>query len=106
MPFTLSLCRVDRYALERTRKEIKAWFWPRNDPDVPADVRHSYHHSRGVIQAPVSNGSSDKSQVHPDTLQVDTSTWGIPDVRFVDDHCDIPGHFKSEKIVINLTFCE
>ncbi|PVF98594.1 hypothetical protein CPB86DRAFT_758224 [Serendipita vermifera] len=93
------------YALERTRTEIKAWFWPRNDPDVPADVRQSYHHSRGIIQVPVADEAIDMSQIHPDTLTINTLKWGTPDVRFVNDHCDIPAHFKSEKIVINLTFC-
>lgn len=27
------------YAMERTNEAIKVWFWTRNAPDVPADVR-------------------------------------------------------------------
>jgi len=94
------------YALERTTDEIKAWFWARNDPSVPADVSVRHHHSRGLLQAPIGGGDLLNGKPHhPDTLQVDTSQWGTPDVRFVKDQCDIPGHFKQEKIIINLTFC-
>jgi hypothetical protein len=31
--------RRARYAMERTNKYIRVWFWSRNDPSVPADVR-------------------------------------------------------------------
>ncbi|KAG8807621.1 hypothetical protein FRC17_004378 [Serendipita sp. 399] len=97
------------YALERTRKEIKAWFWSRNDPNVPVEVAQRSHHSRGIIQSPIfgENGILEgiPHSHHPDTVQIDTSTWGLPDVRFVDDQCDIPQHFKEHRIVINLTFC-
>ncbi|KAG8820052.1 hypothetical protein FRC19_009292 [Serendipita sp. 401] len=100
------------YALERTKKEIKAWFWSRDDPNVPVEVANRSHHSRGIIQAPII-GENTLIEVldgmqhshHPDTIQIDTSKWGIPDVRFVDDECDIPKHFKEHRIVINLTFC-
>ena len=27
------------YAMERTEQHIKVWYWLRNDPKVPADVR-------------------------------------------------------------------
>jgi hypothetical protein len=94
----------DRYALERTSHEIKAWFWARNDPNVPKDVQTDYHHSRGLLQAPIL-GSLDPQGHHPDTLVIDTSKWGVPDVRFVNDQCNIPAHFKRQKIIINLTFC-
>jgi hypothetical protein len=30
---------VDRYATERTNSFISVWFWPRDDPAVPADVK-------------------------------------------------------------------
>ncbi|KIM32527.1 glycoside hydrolase family 16 protein [Serendipita vermifera MAFF 305830] len=93
------------YALERTTHEIKAWFWARNDPDVPQDVQRSHHHSRGLLQAPIIGELGQGGGHHPDTLLIDTSKWGVPDVRFVNDECDIPGHFKRQKIVINLTFC-
>ncbi|CAG7853791.1 Probable glycosidase C21B10.07 [Serendipita indica DSM 11827] len=94
------------YALERTRKEIKVWFWPRNDATVPAEVASRYHHSRGLIQAPiVGDIPLGGHHHHPDTIHIDTSTWGVPDALFVDDQCDIPSHFKEHHIVINLTFC-
>jgi len=90
------------YALERTSREIKVWFWPKTDLNVPLEVQQPLHHSRGLIQAPILGGYGGH---HPDTIQIDTSKWGVPDVRFVNDQCDIPGHFKEHNIIINLTFC-
>lgn len=100
----VNLKRSVRYALERTAQEIKVWFWARNDPTVPPDVQKRFHHSRGSLQSPVL-GDLDQSARHPDTLVINTLAWGPPDVRFVQDQCNIPYHFKPQKIVINLTFC-
>ncbi|RPD81602.1 2 beta-glucanase [Lentinus tigrinus ALCF2SS1-7] len=68
------------YAMERTTSFIKIWFWSRNDGSVPADVKTA--------------GSS-----------VNTDDWGEPAALFVSDTCDIPSHFGSHNIIINLTLC-
>ena len=34
------------------------------------------------------------------------ATQGTPSALFVPDTCDIPSHFGSHNIIINLTFCE
>jgi hypothetical protein len=68
------------YALERTNEFFKIWFWPRNDPSVPADV--------------VAGGGT-----------VNTGNWGTPVSYFPNTLCDIPAHFVPHNIVINLTFC-
>ncbi|OJT14334.1 hypothetical protein TRAPUB_9125 [Trametes pubescens] len=68
------------YAMERTSTFIKVWFWSRNDPTVPADVKTA--------------GAT-----------VNTDAWGTPEALFVNDQCDINAHFGPHNIVINLTFC-
>lgn len=68
------------YAMERTTTSIKVWFWTRDDPAVPADVKTA--------------GAS-----------VDTDKWGTPTALFVNNQCDIASHFGSHNIIINLTFC-
>ncbi|KAF9490953.1 endo-beta-glucanase [Pleurotus eryngii] len=68
------------YAVERTSTFIKAWFWPRNAGNVPADVK---------------NGQT----------VVNTGSWGTPSAYFPNTQCDIASHFKAHNIIINLTFC-
>ncbi|TFK92165.1 glycoside hydrolase family 16 protein [Polyporus arcularius HHB13444] len=68
------------YAMERTTSFIKVWFWSRNDPAVPADVKTA-------------------------GANVNTDAWGTPSALFVPDTCDIPSHFGAHNIIINLTFC-
>ncbi|TFK96913.1 putative laminarinase [Pterulicium gracile] len=68
------------YALERAGTFKKIWFWPRDDPSVPADV--------------VSGGAA-----------VNTDSWGLPAAYYPDDLCDFATHFAEHNIVINLTFC-
>lgn len=67
--------------MERSSTYIKVWFWPRNSASVPAAVK---------------NGAS----------SADTSTFGTPFADFVNTNCDIPSHFGSHHIIINLTLCE
>lgn len=69
------------YAMERTSTYINVWFWPRNSGSVPAAVK---------------NGAS----------TADSSTFGTPFANFVNTQCDIPSHFGSHHIIINLTLCE
>lgn len=71
-----------RYAMERTNRSISVWFWPRDSPNVPSDVR---------------SGTS---------ATVSTGGWGTPLAAFVDDTCSISSHFGAHNIIINLTFCE
>jgi hypothetical protein len=70
-----------RYAMERTTKFIKVWFWSRNAPDVPSDVL---------------SGSG----------SINTDAWGTPTAYFPNTQCDIDSHFTPSNIIINLTFCE
>lgn len=69
------------YAIERTPKFIKIWFWPRGATSIPSDV---------------SNGAS----------SVNTNNWGLPTARFPSTpQCDINSKFGPANIIINLTFC-
>jgi len=68
------------YAMERSSTYIKVWFWPRNSGSVPAGVK---------------SGAS----------SLDSSTFGTPFANFVNSQCDIPSHFGSHHIIINLTLC-
>jgi len=68
------------YAMERASTGVRVWFWARDDPAVPDEV---------------ANGADN----------IDTSTWGTPDVLFPSTQCNIPQHFGAHNIVINLTFC-
>ncbi|KIM37387.1 glycoside hydrolase family 16 protein [Hebeloma cylindrosporum] len=68
------------FAAERTDTYIKVWFWDRNDPSVPGEIR---------------NGAGN---ANPDT-------WGIPAAYFPDTSCHIPRFFSENNIIINLTLC-
>ncbi|KAF7366964.1 putative glycosidase C21B10.07 [Mycena sanguinolenta] len=69
------------YAMERTNGFISVWFWSRNDPTVPADVR--------------AGGST-----------VDTDNWGTPAGYWPSTStCDLESHFAPNNIIINLTLC-
>jgi len=63
------------YAVERTETFIKVWFWGRNDPGVPVDVKDSL-------------GS------------VSPSTWGTPTAHFVNKSCDLTKIFGPNNFVI------
>ncbi|KAF8188786.1 hypothetical protein K438DRAFT_1593769, partial [Mycena galopus ATCC 62051] len=65
------------YAMERTNQFISVWFWARNNPSVPADVRVG-----GVA--------------------VDTDSWVRNALSLFP--CDIASHF-APSIIINLTLC-
>ncbi|KAF9261664.1 endo-1,3(4)-beta-glucanase [Marasmius fiardii PR-910] len=64
------------YAVERTNTFIKIWFWPRNDPSVPVDVRDG-------------------------ATSVNTDTWGTPTAFFPDTQCPIAQKFAAHNIIIN-----
>nr|VWO94478.1 Mixed-linked glucanase [Ganoderma boninense] len=69
------------YAMERTDQHIKVWYWLRNDPKVPADVR---------------NGAA----------TINTGAWGEP-VGFWPGgkNCDLAKHLDPHNLIINLTLC-
>ncbi|KAG8971350.1 hypothetical protein FRB90_010525, partial [Tulasnella sp. 427] len=52
------------YAMERTSNFINVWFWARNDPLVPSEIK---------------NGSG----------QVNPAHWGKPFANFVNNNCDL-----------------
>ncbi|EAU81590.1 glycosyl hydrolase family 16 [Coprinopsis cinerea okayama7 len=68
------------YAMERSPTYIKIWFWARDDPSVPDEVKYA----AGVV--------------NPDH-------WGLPTAFFPDNQCNMNEHFGPHNIVINLTFC-
>ncbi|KAJ7688935.1 hypothetical protein B0H14DRAFT_3668472, partial [Mycena olivaceomarginata] len=72
---------VDRYTTERTNSFISVWFWARDDPAVPADVK--------------AGGGS-----------VDTENWvGVSARHLPSTTCDIEEHFAAHNFIINLPFC-
>ncbi|TEB15517.1 glycoside hydrolase family 16 protein [Coprinellus micaceus] len=68
------------YVVERTTQFIKVWFWSRNNPSVPVDIKN-----RGV--------------------QVNTDSYGTPAAHFPNTQCDLERFFKRHFIIINLTLC-
>ncbi|EAU81587.2 hypothetical protein CC1G_02603 [Coprinopsis cinerea okayama7 len=68
------------YVLERTSSAIKIWFWSRNDPNVPWEVKTPRQ-------------------------TVTTANWGAPTAFFPDWSCNMNQFFGPHWIVINLTFC-
>lgn len=66
--------------MERTNRGISVWFWSRQDGTVPQGVREAWS-------------------------TLDTSQFGQPSARFIDDSCDWNGHFGDHRIVFDLTFC-
>ncbi|EIN06365.1 endo-1,3(4)-beta-glucanase-like protein [Punctularia strigosozonata HHB-11173 SS5] len=69
------------YAMERTNKFIKVWFWPRNSKFVPLDVYSG---------SPI----------------IDTTFWGTPYASFPSTStCDLEAKFGENNIIINLTLC-
>ncbi|KAI0786692.1 concanavalin A-like lectin/glucanase domain-containing protein [Abortiporus biennis] len=81
------------YAVSRTRaKGVQIWFWSRNDPTVPNEVRGL--RSLSVL------GS--QTSIVPDHVN-----WGKPDASFPlqTDNCDYDAHFNAHILVFDLTFC-
>lgn len=86
------------YVMARTRAEgIRIWFWRRDDPTVPADVRGTYGAS---VQKPLDFMFGGPPSITPDP------SWGVPDASFpVGDFCDYNSHFDAHMMVFDLTFC-
>lgn len=64
------------YALERTNREMKVWFFPRGT--APTDIG---------------------------TDSVNTDAWGTPAAYFPSTQCDFDAKFAAHNIIINLTLC-
>ena len=69
------------YAMERSERGVKVWFWPRHAKHIPHDIRTGAY-------------------------EVNTDHWGTPIADFPSTDCDMDSHFGPHNIVINLTFCE
>ncbi|TFK81990.1 glycoside hydrolase family 16 protein [Polyporus arcularius HHB13444] len=68
---------------------VRIWFWARDDPRVPLEVR-----------APPPTGLFAPASLYP------TAWWGQPDAVFpLSDNCDYAGHFDPHVFVFDLTFC-
>ncbi|KAH9475563.1 putative glycosidase C21B10.07 [Psilocybe cubensis] len=68
------------FVTERTGDHISVWFWQRNDPKVPFDVKYG-----SPITTP--------------------RTWGKPQAFFPNTNCDFKKFFAPHHIIINLTLC-
>ncbi|THH00761.1 hypothetical protein EW026_g1828 [Hermanssonia centrifuga] len=89
------------FVMARSRNEgIRVWFWQRDDPAVPDEVRQSGS-AYGVPGAPqLFPGFGGPPTIHPD------ATWGTPDADFpVGDGCIYEDHFDAHMMVFDLTFC-
>jgi hypothetical protein len=60
---------------------ISVWFWPRDDPSVPKDVRDG------------------ADTIYPN------AEWGKPDADFPCAQCDHASHFDAHQMIFDLTFC-
>lgn len=70
------------FVIERTNAAgISIYFWSRNDKSVPKEVRNF-----GQTITP-------------------SKSWGLPQVRFPTDSCDLSKHLDAHQIIINLSFC-
>ncbi|KAI0085156.1 concanavalin A-like lectin/glucanase domain-containing protein [Irpex rosettiformis] len=71
------------YAMARSVDDgIRVWFWQRDDPLVPQQIRDGW------------------GSVSPDP------SWGVPEASFPNaDFCDYESHFDQHMIVFDLTFC-
>ncbi|KAI0730351.1 concanavalin A-like lectin/glucanase domain-containing protein [Fomitopsis betulina] len=69
------------------REGVRVWFWPRDDPTVPADVRWAV-------------GDPEVREVFPGP------GWGAPVAHFpMGRECDYESHFDDHMMVFDLTFC-
>lgn len=102
--------------MERTSTFIKVWFWSRNDPTVPADVKTAgatvntdawvSPKFRKLRRRACSGAMSRSRHIYSTVADYEALWQGTPEALFVNDQCDINAHFGPHNIVINLTFCE
>ena len=79
------------FVMVRTRQDgVRIWFWSRNDPNVPPEIRDMPQ--RGLLGGP--------PDISPDP------SWGNPEASFpLSDNCDYDSHFDAHSMVFDLTFC-
>lgn len=69
---------------------VRIWFWTRQDPSVPFEVKTFYDKGPGQ---PIST-------IFPDP------SWGPPEAMFpVGNTCEYDTHFDPHQLVFDLTFC-
>ncbi|KAF9035191.1 endo-1,3(4)-beta-glucanase-like protein [Panaeolus papilionaceus] len=68
------------FVMERTKTDIKLWFWSRKDRNVPKDVKNR-------------------------SFDVDPRGWGTPAAHFPNTQCDLEKYFGDNNLIINLTLC-
>ncbi|KIM37388.1 glycoside hydrolase family 16 protein [Hebeloma cylindrosporum] len=68
------------FVMERSLDAISVWFWPRNDPWVPWEIKFG-------------------------GLKLNSRFWGPPTAYFPNTSCDLAKYFAENNIIINLTFC-
>ena len=76
------------FVMARSAREgVRVWFWPRDDPVVPADVRWAV-------------GEPEVGEVFPGP------GWGPPVAHFpMGRECEYESHFDDHMMVFDLTFC-
>ena len=86
-----------RFVMERSLHAISVWFWPRNDPWVPLEIKFggSVLDSRRWVIELYFYGSLNRTNL----------SQGIPAAYFPNTSCDFSKHFAENNIIINLTFC-
>ena len=105
------------YAMERTEQHIKVWYWLRNDPKVPADVRDG----KSTINtgAWVSSLPPCLAPSHAFHVIFECVVCGVYGARVLmrgrqgepvgfwpgGKNCDLTKHLDPHNLVINLTLC-
>ncbi|OBZ70659.1 putative glycosidase C21B10.07 [Grifola frondosa] len=78
------------FAILRTQKGVSIWFWSRNDPAVPSEIKCP----SGLL------GDLTPPSIFP------TPQWGQPEANFpTGSQCDYDSHFDSHMLMFDLTFC-
>lgn len=68
--------------MERSKnKGIRIWFWSRNDPNVPPEIKEPF-----------------------DTIEPNSS-WGDPEAHFPVETCDYNSHFNDHRLIFDTTLC-
>ena len=83
---------------------MSIWFWARDDPRVPLEVRTPPPNP--VFGSGSGYGAGYGFGVTPASMYP-TAWWGEPDAVFplAADNCDYGSHFDAHNFVFDLTFC-
>lgn len=83
-------------------KGVQVWFWARDDPRVPPEIKDKPRRDDGGGGSGGNGGGGGggvKKEVKPEAW------WGTPAAMFPVDDCDWKKHFDAHQIVFDLTFC-